>query len=265
MSGRVETIGDCTLYLGDCLEILPTLGRNSAEIAVTSPPYNLGEGMENKGGLRIGHAGSKWGDGKLRAGYGAYDDAMPYSDYVAWQKSILAELWRICSGAIYYNHKPRVVKRQLRTPLDILSDMPVRQIIIWDRGSGLNCMPGAYMPVCEWIVLCAKPDFSLRDRSASAVGDVWRIPPTADAEHPASFPLSLPKTAIETSGAQSIVDPFMGVGTTGIACAMLGRAFIGIERHGPYFDIACRRIEEAYRQPRLFAKPRPKPEQKALL
>ena len=60
-------------------------------------------------------------------------------------------------------------------------------------------------------------------------------------------------------------DPFMGSGTTGVACANLGRAFIGIEREPTYFDIACRRIEAAYRQPRLFEEPAPKPVQPSLL
>jgi len=64
---------------------------------------------------------------------------------------------------------------------------------------------------------------------------------------------------------QTILDPFMGSGTTGVACVNLGRKFIGIEIHEPYFEIACRRIEEAYRQPRLFAEPKPKPKQEALL
>jgi DNA modification methylase len=65
--------------------------------------------------------------------------------------------------------------------------------------------------------------------------------------------------------AQTILDPFMGSGTTGVACAKLGRKFIGIELELKYFDIACRRIEEAYRQPRLFAEPAPKPKQQSLL
>jgi len=56
----------------------------------------------------------------------------------------------------------------------------------------------------------------------------------------------------------------MGSGTTGVACVNLGRSFIGIEREPSYFDIACRRIEEAYRQPRLFAEPVAKPVQESL-
>jgi DNA modification methylase len=68
-----------------------------------------------------------------------------------------------------------------------------------------------------------------------------------------------------TSARQTILDPFMGSGTTGVACAKLGRKFIGIEIEPKYFDIACRRIDDAYRQPRLFKDEAPKPKQEALL
>lgn len=62
-----------------------------------------------------------------------------------------------------------------------------------------------------------------------------------------------------------VMDPFMGSGTTGVAAALMGRSFIGIEREPTYFDIACRRIEDAYKQPRLFDEPAPKPVQPSLL
>ena len=65
--------------------------------------------------------------------------------------------------------------------------------------------------------------------------------------------------------AATVCDPFMGSGSTGVACAKLGRKFIGIERDQDYFDIACSRIDDAYKQPRLFAEPQQKPEQLALL
>jgi DNA modification methylase len=254
--------GRVSLYLGDCRDVLPMLAKDSVDIAFTSPPYNLGEGMEDKGGLRVGHSGSKWSSAKLRVGYGTHDDDMPYPVYVAWQREILKELWRICQ-AIYYQHKPRIVKRQLRHPLSIVA-LPVRQVITWDRGSGFNAMSGAYMPTSEIIVLCAKPDWSLRDKSASTVGDVWRSPPVPDAEHPASFPEALPHQAIETSGARSVIDPFMGSGTTGVAAVKLGRRFIGIEIDPKYFDIACRRIEEATKQPDMFVEPAKPAKQEAL-
>lgn len=239
-------IGRAQLYLGDCREVLPALQDNAAGVCFTSPPYNLGEGMEDKGGLRVGHAGSKWGDGKLRSGYGEYADNMPYPKYCDWQRETLEQLWRVCSGAIFYNHKPRVVKRKVRLPL--FCDLPLRQVIIWDRASGFNAMAGAFAPMCEWILLYAKPDWSLRDKAASMFGDVWRIAPTADAEHTASFPIALPMRAITSCKDDVIIDPFMGSGTTGQAAVRSGRAFIGIERDEQFFEIACRRIENAQRQ-----------------
>lgn len=244
------TIGRARLALGDCRDILPTLPDDAAGIAFTSPPYNLGEGMEDKGGLRVGHIGSKWGDRKLRDGYGEYADNLPYSEYCEWQRETLEHLWRVCSGAIFYNHKPRVVKRQVRLPL--FCDLPLRQVIIWDRASGFNAMAGAFAPMCEWVLLYAKPDWSLRDKGASMLGDVWRIAPTADPDHPASFPLALPLRAIGACEDQTILDPFMGSGTTGVAAVQMGRDFIGIEREPKYFDIACKRIEQAQRQGDLF-------------
>ena len=73
-----------------------------------------------------------------------------------------------------------------------------------------------------------------------------------DREHPTQKPIALMQWCVEkTTG--TVLDPFMGSGTTGVACANLGRKFIGIEIEPKYFDIACRRIEQAYKQPRLFA------------
>ena len=84
--------------------------------------------------------------------------------------------------------------------------------------------------------------------------------------HPHQKPVWLAEHFIERlPGARTILDPFAGSGTTGVACMNTNRRFIGIERHEPYFDIACRRIEEAYRQPRLFAEPRQEPKQESFL
>jgi len=67
-----------------------------------------------------------------------------------------------------------------------------------------------------------------------------------------------------TRPGETVCDPFMGSGTTGVACAKSGRGFVGIEQNERWFDLSCRRIEEAYRQPRLFAEPVAKPVQEAL-
>ena len=86
-------------------------------------------------------------------------------------------------------------------------------------------------------------------------------------DHPTQKPLELMEWCILQlpSDAETIIDPFMGSGTTGVACANLDRKFIGIELEPKYFDIACRRIEAAYKQPRLFQDPQPNPVQEAML
>lgn len=85
--------------------------------------------------------------------------------------------------------------------------------------------------------------------------------------HPTQKPLGLMKWCIEQAGnPKSILDPFMGSGTTGVAAVQMGRSFIGIEREPKYFDIACRRIEDAQRMGDMFGhEPQAKPEQESLL
>jgi len=261
-------IGDCRLIHGDCREVLPLLDDGSADMVFTSPPYNLGNttgggvpgkklghydasaGMKARGGL------GKWGGGKLADGYEDYDDAMPMDAYIEWQKATLRECWRIISerGAIYYNHKPRVLDGVALLPLAYNPNLPLRQIVIWARAGGVNFSPVAYLPTHEWVMILAKPDFRLRDKSASGAGDVWYVPQESNTEHPAPFPLALPTRAIESTSCGTVLDPFMGSGTTGVACANLGRRFVGIDCERKYFDIACRRIKQAYAQPRLFEK-----------
>jgi site-specific DNA-methyltransferase (adenine-specific) len=262
-SKETVTIGNATLYRADCRDILPTLP--TVDAFITSPPYNLGN--TTAGGFPLGHYDpsgglaarggmDKWGGGELRDGYGIHEDAMPHEEYVEWQKGVLRLCWAQLSpsGAIFYNHKPRVLSGIAITPLVYNPDLPVRQIIIWARSGGMNFSPAFYLPTHEWIVLLAKPDFRLRDKAASGVGDVWRIHQNDGGnEHPAPFPLLLPATILETTSAEVICDPFMGSGTTGVACAQAGRRFIGIELEPRWFDLACQRIDAAYSQGRLFA------------
>jgi DNA modification methylase len=102
---------------------------------------------------------------------------------------------------------------------------------------------------------------------------VFRLPPHQsrggiESGHPAVYPIALAKqlTLSYSETGDTILDPFMGSGTTGVGCVKLGRKFIGIEIEPKYFDIAVRRIEEAYRQPDLFvAPPAPKPVQLSLM
>ncbi len=257
---QIERIGAATLYRCDCMDVLPAITRIDA--IITSPPYNLGGApWPHLGHWKPGDSPggkSKWRNGSDGSGgvtYATHQDSLPHDEYVAWQREFLRLGWATLSenGAIFYNHKPRVIGGRLWLPLELNPNLPLRQIVIWARAGGMNFNPTAYVPTHEWLMVLAKDGFRLRTRSASGVGDVWYIPQQSTDQHPAPFPLELPLRAIATSGARMILDPFMGSGTTGAACARLGRAFIGMEIDQGYFDAACRRIETAQRQGEMLA------------
>lgn len=251
---RKEVIGPATLYLGDCLEIIPTLPEVGC--VITSPPYNLGTVGCTSIRQKFAHPKSLWKNAKIAEGYGTHADKMPYEEYEEWQQAVLTALWERLtdSGVIFYNHKPRPRDREIWLPTRLVpAGMPIRQVVIWKRNAGFNFSPCHYMPTHEWILVLAKKNFELRDRGASGVGDVWEFPALPDPEHPAPFPVRLPTIILETTAAPLALDPFMGSGTTGVACMNLGKRFVGIEIEPRWFDAACRRIEDSQRQSRMFA------------
>ena len=233
---RIETIGDCTLYLGDCREILPTLGRVDA--VVTDPPY----------GIDIGGSGSIGGSGYVAAkDYGKADwDAQPMS---AEQWALIrscSDKWIVWGG----NHLALVLG-------------PSAGVLAWDK----KCQDG-------WDDTFSEMEFAWTNVITRAKGfrHLWAGALRASErglnvrQHPTQKPIALMEWCLGfLPSAKTILDPFCGSGTTGVACALNARAFIGIEREPSYFDIACRRIEEAYRQPRLFSEPPPKAEQITML
>jgi len=232
------------LRLGDCLEQMRDLPNGSVDLVFTSPPYNLG--VSTGAGMHHVSSRSRWANAQLAQGYAEHHDAMPYAEYEAWQHQVLLECWRLLSdeGAIFYNHKPRVQDNLLWLPLALNPGLPIRQIIIWARNGGFNFSPTFYLPTHEWIIIFAKPQFKLRNRAASGVKDVWHVN-TDYNPHPAPFPVELPSRAIETTTARTILDPFMGSGSTGVAAMRHQRNFIGIEISPPYFAMAQQRIKEA--------------------
>ena len=235
--------GDATIYQGDCLEVMRSMPSGSVDLVVTSPPYNLGLSQRAK---PRSSKDSSWSNAKLFDGYGDYQDALPHNEYVAWMREVLSECWRIIpdNGAIFFNHKPRIQNGHLWTPLELNPDLPLRQIMVWDRGSGMNFNQKFFTPSHEWVMLFAKPDFQL---SKGKPRDVWAFGHAKKNDHPAPFPVELPLNAIRHTNAKTIFDPFAGSGTTGVAARMLGRKFIGIERNGDYFPNALARIEATAR------------------
>lgn len=243
-----------TIYHGDSLEIMPSV--HGVDLVFTSPPYNLGvstglgfAGIGHYGdgdGLKKRGGGDKWDGGALAEGYGVHDDAMPPADYEAWQRAALSLCWATLNetGAVFYNHKPRVQRGEAWLPLALNPGLPLRQIIVWARAGGVNFATTHYLPTYEWVLLFAKPQFRLRSKGASGVGDVWSVPQEPNTPHPAPFPLALPLRAIETTGAQVVLDPFMGSGTTLVAAKLEGRKAIGIEIEERYCEIAAKRLAQ---------------------
>jgi site-specific DNA-methyltransferase (adenine-specific)/modification methylase len=202
---RVQ-IGEATLYLGDCREVLPTLPK--ADAVVTDPPYGLGERW----------TGGTWGADPM------------YADARRWDKPIDQSL------------------------ID-LAVQSGRESIVW--GGNYYAMP----PSRCWLSwrkssrMATMADFELAwtnlDRPAKEITEDRN--PDGKREHPTQKPVRVMLWSLGfVPGAATVVDPFMGSGTTGVACATLGRKFVGIEIERKYFDIACERIAAAYSQGRLF-------------
>lgn len=249
-----------TIYHGDCREILPHLPK--VDLVFTSPPYNLGvttgggfpsKFVRNHGhytddaGMKRRGGGGKWHGGDLAdIGYGTHNDRMPWLEYEAWQREILSLCWSRLSesGAIFYNHKPRAQSCEVWLPLVLNPGLPLRQIITWARAGGINFAPTHYMPTYEWILVFSKPNFRLRDKAASGIGDVWYVPQESGTPHPCPFPIALPLKAISTTPPGLVCDPFSGIGSTLIAAKQLGRKAIGIEIEEKYCQIAIERLRQ---------------------
>lgn len=203
---RIETIGNATLYLGDCMEILPTLGKVDA--VITDPPYGLGERMQ----------GGTWGSKTEFKEMVVWDNAPPDASFLLRLAALspVTVFW----GGNYYGLPP------------------TRCWLVWDKQNAVPTMAD-----CElaWTSLDANTK-----RMSRPVGRM-------ENGHPSEKPLDLMLWTLRTVKASGLVlDPFMGSGTTGVACVQAGLPFIGIEREPKYFDIACRRIEQAHAQGQLF-------------
>lgn len=243
-----------TIQCMDVEAFLDGLPDASVPLFLFSPPYNLGN--STGGGIRQYRTDatkrerrktSRWHATTLQNGYSAADDAMPHAEYVAWQQRILSACWRALApnGAIYYQHKPRILDGVLVEPRDYVPpELPIRQRIVWARAGGFNFNVAFYCPTHEEILVIAKSDFRLAKQSASGVGTVWSIPQVANTWHPAPFPLALALRVLETTRPRFVVDPFMGSGTTAKAAKTLGIDWLGNDNAPAYIERALREIEQ---------------------
>ncbi len=215
-------IGDATLYLGDCLDILPTLHRLDA--VVSDPPYGIGFVCRpHKGGIIPNYAGTK----PIVGDDSPFDPAPILAVSSAKGKPVV--LW----GADHYKS---------RLPDDGM-------FLCWDKSCGQG--PAALFVDAEYA-------WTNRKNARCIYRHLWMgatragegSPSKMRRAHPSQKPVELMRWCLETARigiGKAVVDPYMGSGSTGVACVTSGRKFVGIEIDPGYFDIACRRIEEAQR------------------
>lgn len=218
---RKVVIGDCVLYQGDCLEVMPALGRVDA--VVTDPPYGIGRDGKKRCTRHAGYESKGWDASRPEA-------ALRVIAKTGYEKII----W----GGNYF--------------ADILPKGD--KWLVWDKNQRID------QSDCElaWTSLAgALRVFNLGRHVLNMDG----------AQHPTQKPIALMEWCLGfLPNAETILDPFAGSGTTGVACVNLGRKFIGIEMDPDYFDICVKRITDAHRQADLFvAKPQTiQPSQEAL-
>lgn len=237
MVARVEQIGDCTLYLGDCLELLPTLGKFDA--VVTDPPYEL-----SSAGPGNNHP---FGSSLQKFDSAAYKNIVTGFDHEALFGALEAvcqpfNLFCFCSNKQISKFMAYHEARGRSTNL-----------LIWHK-------PNA-VPFANWVwrgdieyCIHAKESGAVFIGNAEEKKKVSEYPLVKDDAHPTVKPLALIAKYIKicTKPGQTVLDPFMGSGTTGIAAVKSGRKFTGIEIDPGYFEIACERIRKAYAQPDMF-------------
>jgi DNA modification methylase len=232
---RVETIGDATLYLGDCLEILPTLAQagileQSETVTVTDPPYGINHSSNH---------GASWQRTQIRN-----------DESTATRDAALEGFENVAAFGTW------------KTPP--ITDC--KATLVWDKGPafGMGDLSFPWKPSFELVYVRGSLWSGRRDEGVLR-GEVQVSWESKGRVHPHQKPPGIIAMILEKLPRSStILDPFMGSGTTGVACANLGRKFIGIEIEPKYYDIACRRISDAYKQPRLFDDPKPEPVQTRL-
>jgi DNA modification methylase len=213
------------LYLGDCLEYMKTMPAGSVDAVITDPPY----GMD----------AAEW------------DGSVPYE--------ALPEFQRISRGIILWFGAAARLRQDL-----MAFSIPPNRVFIWHVTFSLahtaaNGIFYRYHPIYAW---------QLPQKQEGINQDVVSIPQDGHNGwfHPGTKPIDLMLQLVSmTNPGDIIFDPFMGSGTTGVACMQLGRNFIGCEIDPKYFEIAKKRIAQAQMQPQLFMEKRQEEKQEAMI
>lgn len=237
---RVETIGRARLYLGDAREVLPTLAP--VDLICTDPPY-----LVSKGGFAA-NLQLEGGFGGWMKEYGNQGDIVQCDlEFSDWMPLVFAALAEQAHAYFMSNG------RNVRTMQGAAEEAGFRfhTLLVWDKRTAL---PNKYYQnVTEFGLFMFKG--KARTINDPASKNLISIFQRDESSHPTEKPVELMRYWIGNSSAagDTVLDPFMGSGTTGVAARQMGRDFVGIEQDPKWFDIACRRIEDAQRQGQLFS------------
>jgi len=240
---RIERIGDCTLYNGDALDILPSIEQ--VDCIVTDAPYRVSSGgfasnLQLEGGF-----------GGWMKDYGNGGDIVQCDiEWSDWLPLVYAALKD--DRQAYFMSNGKNLKAAWIAAEE--SGFDLHTILVWDKRAAL---PNKYYQnITEFTLFTRKGKaFTIRNPSSKNLVSLFQRDET---DHPTEKPAELMAMYIENStwAGQTVLDPFVGSGTTGVACVQTGRKFVGIEKDTRFFDMACRRIEAASRRPSMF-KPKP--------
>jgi site-specific DNA-methyltransferase (adenine-specific) len=242
---RREVIGDATLYLGDALEVISTL--DPVDAVITDPPYCSGAATEAGRGSAT-HQGLR--SETIRAGRFKWfnSDNMTTAGLCELLRAMCVRAPVVDSGSILAFCDWRMVT--MLSPAMESAGWRLRNLLVWDKGH-FGAGTG-FRPRHEMIIHLTRRAPAFYSASLGNVLSHSRV--GQDREHPTEKPSPLIEDMLRvvTPEGGAALDPFMGGGTTGVACARLGRKFIGVEFDPTHFETACRRIEEAQRSSDLF-------------
>ena len=255
MSATVRTIGDATLYCGDCLDILPTLG--TMDIIVADPPYSSGGAFRSD---RCRDTNLKYVRSERQNIYPVFDgDNRDQRSFIIWCDIWMRNCLNVLSGGgiilcfIDWRNLPCIIDAIQ------VSGFIYRGIVPWNKTSSCRPQKGCFKSQCEYVIWGTKgPNIGEK-----IVPGFFEMPvERGDTKvHPAQKPVTLIKNLLELrrEPGTTVFDPFMGSGNTGIAALESGMKFVGIEKSRDYFDVACRRIERAYQETSLLRVGREEP------
>jgi len=216
---------------GDCLEVMKDIPDKSVDMVLTSPPYNIGNMHSND------------------IQFGTYSgNNMKEDVYQKWQVEFLNECHRVLKedGSMFYNHKIRIKDKKAIHPMEWLlkTNFILKQEIVWDMGKSANSDKIRFFPYSERIYWLVK-NKETKIFNKESLSDVWRIVPKhkrKDIGHIAVMPVEVAENIIKSTEYKTILDPFAGSGTTGVACKNLNRKYILIEKEPEYIDIINKRL-----------------------